>query len=368
MVKLSKIGIFEKMITGEIPKISFLEKSPLINAKVYVQEDSRCAYLYLVANANTPNSITNCVWLRNFKVAPRKLDKVAEKRGLESMMYKEGCSHPKGIEGFESKLLSVVWLDEGNGVALYYDEELIAIIPYLNPSCNYFGYSKECINETEIAKPLSKCLDAKRMIDRSKEFWKIWNEDKWTNIKEKYLNSLEKVFNVKGKEYVIDNSLLQPKSILEYDKGVVVYLATVGMSINPQPLINSKSYDKYKRIEIIFPVSKRIYESYKDEIIECLGELSCYPWKNLRFINNGDVITSSLVKEISSRIKNILVVDGQESNYIPNIKIGKFRGENIKFLWAIPISSTFDSVAKKYGYMQVFRECKKTEGFYVFNG
>lgn len=362
------MGILEKMMTGEIPKVIYIEKSPIINATAYVQEDSRCAYLYLVANANTPNSITNCCWLRNFKSAPKNNDKTAEKRGLEQMQYKEACNHPKGTERFDNEWLSITWLEEGCGVALYYKSELVAVIPTLDRNRIYNGYSKESLIETEIAKPLTSYENLDGKLEKSYIFWKCWTENKWKDIKEQYITVLDNIFDCESKEYDIENNSWHPKSVIVYDKGVIVYLVTLGVSIIPQPLVENDNYDKYKRIELIFPVSKRYYEAHKKNIIEAISKVSTYPWKYIKLIKSGNIIETPMIKQCNMRTEKTLLLDSEECEEIPDLKIGKFRDDEIKLLWMVPISNEFYEIINVFGYKNVIEKCDKSKDFYIFNG
>src|SRR4051812_47054005 len=101
------------------------EVSPDEGLRCDVEDDGKTVYLYLHP-ARHSDFKSRVVWVRNRIAAPAELTVV---RGVPPVMPAKNCNHPKGAGPIRKNEAKIIWLPEGNGVALYEGEELLAAIP-----------------------------------------------------------------------------------------------------------------------------------------------------------------------------------------------------------------------------------------------
>jgi hypothetical protein len=102
--------------------------NPNGNVQAVVQSEGDVCYFYLFGAPDT-GFPTKSLWVRNYLEAPESLDVEGMKNGKPPLNPAVYCRHPIGLAAPDPESLRVVWLPEGNGAALYEEDELLAIIP-----------------------------------------------------------------------------------------------------------------------------------------------------------------------------------------------------------------------------------------------
>src|SRR6478609_9493764 len=104
------------------------ETGPNGNFSAVVEDDGRVVYLSL-ANPHEGGFPTRSVWVRNRLAAPAAIDVAGMERGEPPLMPAAACRHPRGAPALDTAGLRLVWLPEGDGVALFDGPTLLAAIP-----------------------------------------------------------------------------------------------------------------------------------------------------------------------------------------------------------------------------------------------
>jgi len=103
------------------PHIVAASVSPNGNIEAYVEQDDRCAYLYLHelrdASFELGFGMKSC-WVRNLKPAPVSFSAADMRQGLAPMLPNASCAHPMGGNPLSKDALRIVWFEEGDAAAL----------------------------------------------------------------------------------------------------------------------------------------------------------------------------------------------------------------------------------------------------------
>ncbi|MEM9193238.1 MAG: hypothetical protein AAGF12_28950 [Myxococcota bacterium] len=151
-------GLFRKKQTpgsdGPQPPGILLEApSPHGNAHAVVEADERCVYFYL-CGANPDFGMRTC-WVRNLVRAPEDVDWNVAQQGQAPLNPAKHCRAPLGSALPLARDLGVVWLPEGNGIALYEKSTLLAIIPPWSGTEAFHGYAAEAVGSGPLASTLA---------------------------------------------------------------------------------------------------------------------------------------------------------------------------------------------------------------------
>lgn len=116
------------------------QMNPHDNLQAVVECDGSVTYLYLFSHPESGLGMKS-VWVRNHLAAPAELDVVRMRSGLPPMNIAAHCKHPQGAMWFKPEDLSIVWLPEGNGVALFERGQALAVIPPWSGVNGFDGYA-----------------------------------------------------------------------------------------------------------------------------------------------------------------------------------------------------------------------------------
>ncbi|MBE8421348.1 suppressor of fused domain protein, partial [Leptospira interrogans serovar Pomona] len=156
----------------------------------------RTVYLYLQGEQNPEFGIKS-VWVCNRVEAPDKRSVEDLSNGLAPLLLHSEVNEPKPHPALEETELYFIWTEEGDGVALFYQETLIAFLPSWSGIKGFHGYSFHAKTEALTAYPLGNS-DFGIIPDRvraSRDFWEARSKQGvWKEIQEKRLSFLESKF------------------------------------------------------------------------------------------------------------------------------------------------------------------------------
>lgn len=324
------------------PKIILESKSPNCPLAVIIEEDDTCTYMYLIhLKTDGTQSIICPLWIRNHQKAPDDLEFAKMQEGFSSMMPKEFCSHPDGKERFQPENLRCIWLEEGDGVALLENEQILAIIPgWANDKIP--AYSIDCIKENSLAFPLTKDNVLNERIKKADMFWNSWDYDPWRIFLDTRLEILCKEFGQETKYYAIDGGQWPIKGMAQFEKGDTTYLVTIGVSLIPQPFIEqlTEEPEKLRRIELGLAIKTEAFNKNAHEICSFLSAQTTIPWSNLTWLGHGHTIECGTLFEKDNEFPFCVFINGKFISSLPQIEFELFRGDNINVLWLTPISES----------------------------
>src|SRR5690606_29483337 len=110
--------------TPDGTEVVLTDTNPYGRRMLVGERDETSSVAYLCA---PDGYVHGAVWLANHRPAPETVDRARLAAGLPPVLPGSATRHPLGRPPLGR--LSVLWFEEGDGVALYEDESLLAVIP-----------------------------------------------------------------------------------------------------------------------------------------------------------------------------------------------------------------------------------------------
>ena len=323
------------------------EVCPHGNLQVVVEATEGVIYMYLWSGAEIDFE-TKTVWVRNLDRAPESLDVEAMKEGSPPLNPNRSCRHPLGMDAPNEEDLSVVWLPEGNGVALFEQDEILAIIPPWSGQHGFNGYARDQIGEGPLAWELQPDNILRRRFEEANRYWNSWDQsDFWVSIRDPLMQQIEQVFGTHDKYYAIDGGEWPPKALLRLSTDYGTVLITIGVSIVPQPNVelSTDTPEAYRRIELAALLP---FDWTDDEVMQFGANLSgnsTHPWQSYTWLGPGHTITFPGWKnpEFDSAL---LVYDHPQIERFP---LRPVLGDPVNILWYLPITRQERDLATEHG-------------------
>ncbi len=335
------------------PEVLVFERSPFGNVDAIVEHDGRSIYFYL--NGINPGGKsgmgTRACWLANLVTGPLAISVEELSQGIPPLMPRIHCDHPGGRELPHPDDLSFVWLEEGNGAAVYEKGEILGMLPPWSGVDGFHGYARHCIAQTEVAWPLPEDLEhLKRRLHHAHEFWEeVQNGRPFADLQSQQLELFEKRFGDHVNYWAIDGNKFPPRGMAQFQKGSRTTIATIGMSFVPQPNVElyTTSPSEYRRVEIGIQLdTERMSEPLIDQIGQRLSGLAQAPWQKMTWF--GPRHTCEFPLDITTEQAYALFWPEPET-------LLEFRGDPVHMLWLVPISETEMEACRKndFAFMEV---------------
>jgi hypothetical protein len=359
------------------PNVLLFETSPYGNVDAIVQHDGRSVYFYLNGRVETTNPASarsfgaRAVWVRNLQMGPYVINEDEMRSGLQPMLPR---THTKSNDAGTlpcTENLKIVWLEEGNGAALIETskatestrelatEKLIAVIPPWSGLDGFHGYAADCAAEGPLCWPLPDNPNLLQRIERASEFWASFahrpDPFEWLQpeILKHYQNhfltpadSVESATNKRQNRvtndieqyYSIGGDNFPPRGLIHYQTSTHQILATVAMSICPQPMVElfTETPRQFRRIELAIKINPNATTRTLETAISRLSGLANYPWRHNSWLGHGHSCPFAGVFPDQPSV--LLVHDKQRYPQRP-IQLPTFREDPINLLWLVPISS-----------------------------
>ncbi|MEZ5942524.1 MAG: suppressor of fused domain protein [Planctomycetaceae bacterium] len=310
--------------------------NPNGNVQAVVESTDQAVYFYLYGSPKIEFPMKS-VWVRNLTPAPEALDVGSMRQGLPPANPAPFCRHPEGLSPLRSDSLRVVWLPEGNGAALYDDEELLSIIPPWSGFEGFHGYSTECVGQGPLAWELSPENVLVERFSDAADYWEQWDSQEfWPTFQSARLSYLEEQFGSHSIYYAIDGGCWPPKALIRIPQKDRSIHSTIGLSLRPQPNVDSLSEhpELIRRIElgVVLPKTwsaddERAFDSY-------LSAQSGLPWSHFTWFGDGHTIPCGSWK--NPKYTHGLVTKSHPAlNELPTDH--QF-GDPVNLLWFIPIT------------------------------
>lgn len=341
--------------------------SPVCPLKVIIDESNNSTYMYLVqVNDNKEViEVKAACWLCNHIKAPSDIDNKFSTNGLQPVLSAEFCKHPDGINSLNKKDIEVVWFEEGDGAGVIYQGNILGIIPpWVEDTFPVFASG--CSKESYLVLPLIK--EDNVLWDRllkAKQFWHDFDNDFWVDFKDKSLSILENQFGPHVKYYAIDGGFFPPKALVKFEVKGVTYLITLGVSLIPQPTVESytKTPETKRRIEIALAIETNTFNKNEESILGYISDISKLSWNNFSWLGHGHTISATDI--FSSDLTNVLCIGANEYTKLPSIDLPSINGDTTNILWLMPLTEEETNVKKTTGIDAFCEKLKKTN-FWVF--
>ncbi|WP_157250108.1 suppressor of fused domain protein [Nonomuraea typhae] len=299
-------------------------------------DDSSVAYL-----CSPDGTVHGAVWLANHRQAPAAIDLGRLNTGLPPIMPYANTLHPAGRRPLGQ--LSALWFEEGDGVALYENEELLAVIPgWADMSRGMPGYARDAVGETPFAWALSEALEGLMpRIANARSYWR-WRhrEGSWPSFQQFVMGHLDRTLGPAGRYWDASGERLPTIGITErppFGEREFTVLSTVGMSCQRMPTVEQwiDRPHAYSRIELA--VATR---DDPREVALVLVWLAQYPWHSVTWLGHGH--TAQWYHEpatfpMGPDYSGVLML--ADTPNFPDMSGFAFGGEAVRWLWLVPVTN-----------------------------
>ncbi|EQA53662.1 suppressor of fused protein [Leptospira kmetyi serovar Malaysia str. Bejo-Iso9] len=352
------------------PKVIYQEANPYGTFTAYLEDDGRSVYLYLQGEQNPEFGIKS-VWVCNRIEAPEKRSVKDLSSGLAPVLVRSEVNETKAHPPLEEKDLYFIWTEEGDGVALFYKENLIAFLPPWSGIKGFHGYSLHAKVESITAYPLgnSEYGIIPDRVRASRDFWEARSKQgAWKEIQEKRLSFLESKFGKHDKYWSADGGKYPQLGIARFQSdrypGILIY-STIGMSAQNMPTVElfHKDYEDHARIELLLAVKigSEGLERSESWVPHLIGELIRFPWNMAKWFGDGHTITMSR-KDPEALYLNFTSVLFRDMGSFTSLTdapdlsgLVSENGKQVKFLTLLPTSEEEKEYAQKGGIDSFFR-------------
>ncbi len=326
------------------PALLLDSESPYRSRRVIVEYDgwTTAAYMH---DANDPIAAT---WLANHRKAPSGVDLSVLDAGQAPQMPDGYTKHPEGRPPLDPDTLRAVWFEEGDGVALFENGDLLAVIPgWSDMSKGMPGYSRDVIGQT----PFGWSLDDAReglggRVREATDFWR-WRLDQqaWAQFQQGMLGHLlarlgpgARYWDVSGQRQPLAGVSERPPS----GRRTYTVLTTVGMSCQRMPGIEQTGAGARGRARIELALATTLPSNEAARIFLWLTQ---YPWREVSWLENEQTIRwyhEPSTFPLGNGNEAILLLDNPGRLLgpdVPDLSGFTVSGEPVTWLWLIPISN-----------------------------
>ena len=337
------------------PRTVVRSLSPNGNLEALVEQDDRCAYLYL-REVDEPSfelglGLRSC-WVRNLMPAPPSLRVTELRQGLAPMLPASSCAHPQGAPPLSADAVRLVWLEEGDAVALMEGESVLAIMPCWSGRRGFQGYARDCTEESPLAWPLAPDSVLRERVRAAEEYWRSWDGgDPWATVREAGLKAIAATFGEPTNYYAIDGGEWPPQGMARCASGDAIVLVTCGMQLRPQPTVELHAEDPrpIRRIELGLAIERRLFELAPTAVMGWLSGQTTYPWHRLSWFGHQHTLPCGAIPPGPSRRVFSAMIFLRDPLGAPRVPFPPFRDDPVNVLWLVPITAQERAVAARDG-------------------
>lgn len=337
------------------PEPFLQEPSPHGNADAIVEDDGRVVYLYLRFQREIERPLRS-VWVRNRLPAPPTLDVTSMRQGLLPLMPIARCRHPGPQPSLVEDDLRLVWMPEGDGVALYEAGSLLAAIVPWSGQPGFDGFARDAVGEGPLAWELAPDNPLHERFALAQAWWDRWatDESMWPRIRDPLLVRYESTFGPHVRYLAFDGGQWPPKAVAWMQDGARIALLTLGACVRPQPAMELAPLDARgpDRIELGALLPAALEEPAIADAAHVLSSLSDYPWEYVTWLGHGRVLECELWKD--GNHPGLILADSVR--WGRRIELPACHGERVTLLWAVPLTRAQLAAAKAGGVERVLSE------------
>jgi hypothetical protein len=317
------------------------EICPLGSLRATIEDDGRTVYLYVASREGHPFGM-RAAWIRNRVAAPDRFDPDELKAGRAPLLPRDACAHPDGAPALSGSL-RLLWFEECDGVALYENDVLLAVLPSWADAMGC-GYARDCMQDRLMAFPLDAArAELEPRLARAREFWRSWDEgDPWASRRDALVSSVERVLGRSSNYYAIDGGYWPPRALVRAPTDDGTVLVTCGMSILPMPTIEREIRDAspVRRIEIGLAVRNREFdEPGIQRLLRFVSGTSALPWKQLTWLGDHHTVSCDAIEGFPA------VMCLRMPRGAPGLALPASYGDPVSVLWMVPITQSEYSFA-----------------------
>jgi hypothetical protein len=327
-------------------------------------EDERGATLYF---AECPSGrILSTVWVRNFgQVA----EPWPDSDGQSLMLPSEFCAHPEGAPPFKEEDLDFIFFEAGDGVALYENGELLAVLPPwariagggLDPIP---GYARDCRARYDpLAWPLAPALGSlDPRLKSARAFWQEWTgehgSDRFFELRDERMAVLESELGPHREYFVMEPKRWPIRIGCSYPRRDSTPCLTLGLATQPMPGVEGLFEEPalHRRIELGIVLPAGATRDQVSEAGDALTSQCTIPWLRNTHLAELHTIQQEFYPGLADLPFAILV---RKMEGIPKLSPWNFRGDPVTPLWLVRITKREQDLAVEKGgevLLDLFRQ------------
>ena len=216
-------------------------------------------------------------------------------------MPRQHCRHPAGAGPLDPAALSLVWLPEGDGVALFERGELLAALVPWSGKKGFPGYARDAIDRGPGAWDLRPAEVLGRRFADAVAYWAEWDRPQgpahpWVRMQEAALQAYEASLGKLGRYLAADGGNWPPRAIVCTERSDVTFFTTIGLALRPQPAVEmaTERPEALRRIELglalrpgMDAITARRWTSY-------LSGQSTLPWARYTWLGPGHTLACDI--------------------------------------------------------------------------
>jgi Suppressor of fused protein (SUFU) len=336
------------------PAILLESESPYASRRVVVEYDGTTTAAYL----HDKTSAIAATWIANHEQAPASTDLSRLNSGQAPVMPAGHTRHPEGRPVLDPHTLRALWLEEGDGVAILENGELLAVIPgWSDMSKGMPGYSRDVIGQTPFGWSLDDAMEGLGpRVDRATRFWR-WRADgqEWASFQQAVLGHLlarlgpgARYWDVGGgRQPLVGVSERPPTGHRHY-----TVLSTIGMSGQRMPMVEQLVEDVSARARIELAIATTLPSTDAARIFLWLAQ---YPWRDVTWFGPGHSLRWYHEPDtfpLGGGNEAVLLLDepgallGPE---VPALSGLSFGNDPVRWLWVVPITERERLQARERG-------------------
>lgn len=316
-----------------------------------VEQDERTAYFYLwpAEGFRSQFAVRGC-WLRNLLPAPASEDLASMEQGIPPLLSAEYCRTLQAEPMLDPAGLQIIWEPADDGAALWYQGQLLAVIPgwslYQNKQVSF---SAGCIKENRLTAPLGSAStnDYYAQAEKHRHFWRDWHDGHlWDPMQREMIACYEAQYGESLKYYSIDQGNWPPMAISQHYHQGSWYFLTLGMSIRPMPWVDFLFEDlagQHRRVELAMAIDAEVMtEENAVQMASALASFAHFPWARLSWLGEGHTLESSVAPVGFEGF----LISGELSGEAGQFKLPKSDGEKVNLLWTTPVTTAERELAE----------------------
>lgn len=314
-------------------------------------EESSVAYL-----CDPQGVVHGAVWLANHTVAPSAVDLHRLNSGLPPVMPRPNTRHPGGRGPIDPRRLEVLWFEEGDGVALFEDGALLAVIPgWADMDRGMPGYARDAVGETPFAWSLEEAMEGLApRVAKARSYWE-WRrgEGAWESYRDLVLRHLEARVGPGRRYWDVSDGRLPTVGVTERPPTAerdYAVLSTVGMSCQRMPQVEMyiERPDAYARVELAIAT-----RGDPRDAARLFLWLARYPWQSVTWLGHGHTARwyhEQATFPVPGGYNGVLML--ADLDHLPDLSGFAFGGDHVKWLWLIPVTDAeLRSVGHGYEFL-----------------
>lgn len=343
--------------------------SPNGNLEAILEQDDRCAYLYLREPDDAPFplglGVRSC-WVRNLAPAPPMIRISEMREGLAPMMPAPSCAHPEGAPPLSGGAVRFVWLEEGDAVALLEGDDLLAIMPCWSGREGFQGYARDCTEESPLASPLGADNVFRERVRAAEAYWRSWLEgDPWPPVREAGLKAIAVALGKPTHTYPLGGAW-PPQALVRCARADAVVLVTCGVQLRPQPSVELHAEDPrpLRRIELALGIERPLFDLAPERIMAWVSTQARSPWQRLAWLGHRHTVACDAIPPGPSGRAFGAALLLRHAIGAPEVAFPPFRNDPVTLLWMVPITADERGLAERAGSEELARRlARKGHGF-----